>query len=202
MMILRSSPPSPFGRKVKIAASLVSLVDEIEVVVADTNDPGDPLRKQNPLGKIPVLILEDGTTIYDSRVIIEYLDIRAGGHRLLPADLDSRLKTLTAIALADGIMDAALLQVYERRFRRPEHHCYQWVAHHAQKVMRALAVFAASPPTGPRDAAHIGLACALGYLDLRFDGAWREEHPPLVGWLETFAAEIPVFEATRVKNGN
>ena len=78
-MILRSSPPSPFGRKVKIAASVLGLSDRITVEVADTNDAGDSLRDQNPLGKIPVLILENGDTIYDSRVIAEYLDDMAGG---------------------------------------------------------------------------------------------------------------------------
>ncbi len=78
MMILRSAPASPFGRKVKIAADLLGLHDEIEVVFADTNDPGNSLRGQNPLGKIPVLILADGTMLYDSRVIVEYLDVLAG----------------------------------------------------------------------------------------------------------------------------
>jgi len=120
MMILRSSPPSPFGRKVKIAASLVSLSGEIEVVAADTNNPSDSLHQQNPLGKIPALILEDGTIIFDSRVIVEHLDVRAGGNRLIPAEPRARLATQTAIALADGIMDAAILQIYEQRFRAPE----------------------------------------------------------------------------------
>ena len=78
MMILRSAPPSPFGRKVCIALSLLGLDRDVRVEAADTVDPHDSLREQNPLGKIPVLIAEDGSTFYDSRVILEYLDDRAG----------------------------------------------------------------------------------------------------------------------------
>jgi glutathione S-transferase len=92
MMILRSSPPSPFGRKVEVAASVVGLAKEIEVVAADTGDPNEILRRQNLLGKIPVLVLEDGTTIFDSRVIVEYLDMRVGGDVLIPAEPKARVK--------------------------------------------------------------------------------------------------------------
>ena len=77
MLILRSSQASPFGRKVKIAATVLEVSQRIEIVVADTNDPSDPLRKQNPLGKIPALILESGETLYDSAVIVEYLESSA-----------------------------------------------------------------------------------------------------------------------------
>ncbi|HLH10505.1 MAG TPA: glutathione S-transferase N-terminal domain-containing protein [Methylovirgula sp.] len=202
MMILRSSPPSPFGRKVKIAASLVGLHDEIEVVKTDTSDPDETLRTQNPLCKIPVLILEDGTIIFDSRVIVEYFDLRAGGNRLLPSESKARIKVLTDCALADGILDAALLLVYEKRFRPPETHSQKWLALQNEKVARGLAAFAAAPPGGRRDAAHIGLACALGYLDLRLGGTWRADCPSLVPWLDAFAAEVPAFEATRVRSDN
>ena len=115
-MILRSSPPSPFGRKVKIAAAILGLSDKIEIVVTDTIDPADSIRQQNPLGKIPALILADGTALYDSRVIVEYLDLIAGGGKLIPNGAE-RIQTLTLQALADGIMDAGILQMYERRFR-------------------------------------------------------------------------------------
>ena len=73
-----------------------------------------------------------------------------------------------------------------------------WVDRQAEKVTRGLAAFAAEPPSGARDIAHIGLACALGYLDLRFDGAWRDDYPALVAWLDAFAADVPAFVATRV----
>jgi glutathione S-transferase len=197
MMILRSSPPSPFGRKVKIAASMTGLKEKIEVVLADTNDPADALRVQNPLGKLPVLILEDGRTLYDSRVIIEYFDWLAGGNVLIPAEPEARFASLTKAALADGILDAAILQIYEERFRAPEHREPKWTDYQADKVARALAFCEAAPPAGRRDVAHIGLACALGYLDLRFGGKWRETYKSLVSWLADFEAEIPAFAATR-----
>ncbi len=200
MMILRSAPASPFGRKVKLAAALLGLSDAIEIVFADTNDPTDSLRQQNPLGKIPVLILADGTKLYDSRVIVEYLDARAGGHRLIPAALEPRWRVLTQAALADGISEAALLLVYEKRYRPPELWSEAWMARQAEKVGHGLAAFAAAPPAGDRDVSHIGLASALGYLDLRFAGVWRAEYPALAAWLDAFAAEVPAFEATRVKD--
>ncbi|HEV7286859.1 MAG TPA: glutathione S-transferase N-terminal domain-containing protein, partial [Kaistia sp.] len=111
MLVLRSSPASPFGRKVKIAAHHLGLMDRIDIVAADTADPNEVLRQQNPLGKIPALILEDGTVLYDSRVIVEYLDHLAGGAKIIPADASTRYPVLAAQALADGIADAALLQV-------------------------------------------------------------------------------------------
>lgn len=198
MMILRSSPPSPFGRKIKIAASLTGVRDKIDVIMADTNDPAEVLHKQNPLGKIPVLILDDGTTLYDSRVILEYLDWLAGGGVLIPSEPKARFAALTQAALADGILDAALLTVYEERLRTAEERSQKWKDRQADKIARGLAVFGAAPPKGQRDVAHIGLACALGYLDLRLGGKWRQDHPKLVVWLAAFEAEVPAFAATRI----
>ena len=200
MLILRSSPASPFGRKVKIAAAVLGLSDRIEIVVADTTNPADPLRTQNPLGKIPALVLESGLTLFDSRVIVEYLDHLGGGDRLIPAG-EGRFEQLRLQALADGICDAALLQVYEVRFRPEEGRNAAWVANQAGKVERALASLEAEPPAiaeTPQIGA-IALACALGYLDLRHEGRWRSGHPRLVEWLDRFAAAVPAFEATRVK---
>lgn len=199
MLVLRSSPASPFGRKVKMAASVLGLLDRIEIVPADTNDPAEPLRQQNPLGKIPTLVLEDGTTLFDSRVIVEYLDHLAGGG-IFPAG-NERFVQLRLQALADGLCDAALLQVYETRFRPEEGRNAAWVANQAGKVERALAALEAAPPAFP-DKPRIGeiaLASALGYLDLRFAGTWRAGHPRLVTWLDAFAAKVPAFEATRFK---
>jgi glutathione S-transferase len=198
MMILRSARPSPFGRKVAIAAAMLGLSDLIETVATDTNNPDDPVRHDNPLGKIPALILEDQVPIFDSRVIIEYLDQRAGGNRLIPVDPQARIAAFTLAALADGIIDASILRIYEIRFREPETHNAKWLAHQEGKVLRGLAFFAAKLPTGQRDIVHIGLACALGYLDLRFEGGWRKDYPQLVTWLDAFAADVPAFEATRV----
>ena len=200
MLVLRSSPASPFGRKVKIAAHLLGLMDRIEIVAADTTDPAEPLRQQNPLGKIPTLVLPDGTTLFDSRVIVEYLDHLAGGSQLFPQG-DERFAQLRLQALADGLTDAALIQVYEVRFRPEEGRNAAWVAHQAGKVSRALLALELAPPVfedKPR-IGEIALACALGYLDLRFEGKWRAEHPKLVAWLDDFAARVPAFEETRFK---
>src|ERR1700758_601087 len=105
-MILRSALASPFVRKVRCAAAFLGLEGDIKLEPADTADPSDSVRRQNPLGKIPALILDDGTVLYDSRVILEYLDHRAGGGRIVPAG-PARFDALPRQALADGIMDAA-----------------------------------------------------------------------------------------------
>ena len=199
MMILKSSPPSPFGRKVKIAAAMLGLSGTFEIVKTDTLDPADPIRGDNPLGKIPALILEDGTVLYDSRVIIEYLDHLADGGKIIPRQASARFKALTLQALADGVTDAGILRVYETRFRPAEKHETKWLVHQTEKMTRALNAFESAPPSGPRTVADIALACALGYLDFRFEGAWRQIYPKLVAWLDAFAAEVPAFEATRFK---
>jgi len=200
MLILRSSPASPFGRKVNIAAAVLGLSDSIEIVAADTNDAAEPLRQQNPLGKIPTLVLKDGTTLFDSRVIVEYLDHLAGGGRIFPTG-EERFTQLRLMALADGLCDAALLQVYEVRFRPEANRDSAWVANQAGKVSRALTALEVSPPTlgDTPQIGEIALACALGYLDLRFEGKWRADHPALVAWLDAFAAKVPAFETTRFK---
>jgi glutathione S-transferase len=201
MLTLRSSPASPFGRKVKISAALLGLMDRIRISEADTLDPNDVLRQQNPLGKIPVLVLQDGTSLYDSRVIVEYLDHLAGGGRIIPAG-EARFAALRQQALADGIMDAALLQVYEGRWRAEERRDQNWIEHQDGKVKRALAWAEAhlSRPSENLHVGHVAMACALGYLDLRLDGRWRRSHPGLVAWLEDFAARVPAFEDTRMKS--
>ncbi len=108
-MILRSSPASPFARKVRIAASLLGLDDRIDVRETDLNSPDDAIRKQNPLGKIPALVLDDGTVLYDSRVILEYLDHLAGGGRIIPREPKARFAALRLQALCDGVLDAGIL---------------------------------------------------------------------------------------------
>ena len=198
MLVLRSSPTSPFGRKVKIAAALLGLTDRIRIETADTGDPNDSLRLQNPLGKIPTLLLENGEALYDSRVIVDYLDAEAGGGRLIPP-APGRFAALRDQALADGLMDAALLQVLEARWRPEERREPKWLDHQRDKVERALAE-AEATLSKPPEAFHIGhvaLAAALGYLDLRFEGRWRQAHPKLVGWLDDFERRVPAFGATR-----
>ena len=136
MLVLRSSGASPFVRKVRIAADIVGLADRIEIVDAETLTPAPDLLEQNPLGKIPTLVLENGDTLYDSRVILEYLDLLGAG-RLIPQG-SRRFAALRLQALADGLMDAAVLQMYEIRWRPEEHRVEKWVAHQKGKVARAL----------------------------------------------------------------
>jgi len=198
MLILRTSLASPFGRKVRIAADVAGLIDRIRIEGADTSDPADSLRRQNPLGKIPTLLLEDGEPLFDSRVIVEYLNDIAAEPVLVPPGAQ-RFPVLRQQALADGLMDAAILQVYEGRFRPPELHGEKWLAHQRGKMARALDHAAAHFATPRAGAPHIGeitQACALGYLDLRFAGAWRAEHPALAAWLEDFARRTPAFART------
>ena len=203
MMILRSSPASPFGRKVRIAASLLGLTEKIDVRETDLNDSNDSIRVQNPIGKIPVLIADDGEAYYDSRVILDYLDHLAGGNRIIPAEPKARHAALRLQALCDGILDAGILLVYEGRYRPPEKLVQLWVDRQTDKVKRAFdALEAAPPPLAANrvpDAGQITLACALGYGDLRFGGVWRKNYPKLVAWLDQFAAQVPAFEATKVK---
>jgi glutathione S-transferase len=201
MLILRFSPSSPFVRKVRIAVALLGFENDLTLERADTTDPNDSLQKANPLGKIPVLIAEDGGAIYDSRVILDYLDERAGGGKIVPRGGKERLEALRLQALADGILDASILTVYEGRFRKPEMHEPKWLDRQAGKVSRALAVLEAAPPPDTRPQAlpnvgQIALACALGYRDFRFGGSWRADHPRLVAWLDDFAAHVPAYAAT------
>ncbi|OKH88632.1 glutathione S-transferase N-terminal domain-containing protein [Thalassospira sp. TSL5-1] len=197
-MIVRSSAASPFGRKVKITAKYLGIYDQLTVEAADTQNPEDTLRQQNPLGKIPILILDDGRKIYDSRVICEYLDSLADGKTLHPTESDARWQALTLQALADGIVDASILQVYETRMRPEEKRHQEWLTYQSEKVRRALDELAANPPSLSDDLTigHVATACALGYLDLRFDGAWRAKYPVLQGWLDDFRKLVPAFDAT------
>jgi glutathione S-transferase len=200
MMILRSSPASPYARKVRIAISLFGLAGKIEVRDTDLNDSADSIRAQNPLGKIPALILEDGTAYYDSRVILEYLDHLAGGGRIIPRESKARFDALRLQALCDGILDACILLVYEGRYRPADKHVQAWIDRQDGKVARGLAALEAAPPKldPVPDVGQIALACVLGYRDLRFAGSWRKDHPRLLAWHDKFAAQVPAFAQTKV----
>jgi glutathione S-transferase len=193
-MILRSTPTSPFSRKVKIAATVLGLENLIVPEFADPLKADDTLRSQNPLGKMPTLLLEDGGIIYDSVVILDYLDQLAGGGKIVPIDPVLRRKALTLQALGDGIMDAAILIVYEGRHRPPEKHHEPWLDYQRGKIVRALAALDAEPPASEPNVGTITLACALGYLDWRKQVDWRERFAGLVAWLDRFRAAVPAFD--------
>lgn len=199
MMRLYSAPASPFGRKVKMTVIAKGLMDQIESVHGDTRGPHNAeLAAANPLQKIPALLLEDGTQIFDSKVICEYLDMLVPSPALLPPPSLERIRCLTRAALADGISEAALLMVYEERYRPADKRVPDWVARQQAKIDGGLAAFEAAPPswTDHPDYSAITLAAALGYLDLRFAGTWRATHPKLVAWLASFAAAMPAYDIT------
>ena len=198
--LLRSTPTSPFGRKVRMAIEALGLSGRITVTPADPLDENDTLRQQNPLGKMPCLVLADGSTIYDSGIIIEFLQDFAGTDQLLPLRGRDRYRALTQSRLADGIMDASILVVYETRFRPDLPHSPRWLLHQRGKISRGLAAFEASPPNPNKtDVVSIGLSCALGYLDWHKQVDWRPSYPGLVDWLNRFSAHEPTFEHTRAR---
>lgn len=199
--VLRSTLTSPFGRKVRMAADVLGLASRVTLLSADVSDEGDSLRQQNPLGKMPCLVREDGSAIFDSRVIVEFLQEVAGRDSLLPLHGPQRIPVLTRVALADGIIDAGALVAYETRWHSPEHVSEPWLAYQRGKIMRALAVFEAIPPDPERiDAVAVGVACALEFLDRRKPVEWRSGCPQLAAWLDAFARREPFY--ARIKAGD
>lgn len=200
-MKLYYSPTSPFVRKVLIAAFETGLYERIEKLPVHTSptQPSDTLNQTNPLGKIPALIADDGLELYDSPVICEYLDTLHDGPKLIPASGPARWKTLLLHALADGVMDAAVLLRYETWLRPAELRWNDWAQGQTDKVERGLAALERDV-TGfgeTIDLGTIAAATALGYLDLRFpEMDWRARRPQLAAWLAKFA-ERPSFQATK-----
>ena len=124
----------------RIGAEVLGLSDKITLVPGDTMDAADTLRVQNPLGKMPCLLLEDGTAMYDSWVILEFLQEEAGSKKLVARSGAERYATLTQAKLVDGVAEAGLLMMYEARFREPEQMSRRWLDHQRGKVERGLAV--------------------------------------------------------------
>lgn len=199
MMQLLSSPTSPFGRKVKITADMKGLLDKIDIKPADTNAADENLYRHNPLGKIPCLIPQGGTPLYDSPVICEYLDSLSPSPVLFPKSGPARWTALTHGALGDGIIDAAILLVYESRFRAENMRSQTWIERQQSKIDRSLDQLekASLAWSGTPDYGHITLACALGYLDFRHGGKWRPAHPKLVQWFDMFDKAVPHFGKTK-----
>lgn len=196
-MILRTSLTSPFGRKPRLAAAVLGLSEQIEVGLADFLDETDSLRQQNPLGKIPALLLADGSVLYDSRVILEYLDHLAGGGRILPGEPAARFAALRLQALGDGILDAGVLRRLETVFRDEPLRSARWLAYQGDKMRRALDALEAAPPSDSDIfVGEIAVACALGFIDFRLGDDWRAGRPGLAGWYERFAARCPGFAET------
>ena len=192
MLTLYHSPTSPYVRKVMVLLHETGQVADVALVAASGTplDPGSIPLALNPLGKVPALERPGGPAIYDSRVICRFLDDRAGG-RLYPAA--PRLwETLTLEATGDGILDAAILMVYEWRVRPEDRRHPDWVEGQWGKIARSLDALEdrwISHLYGPLDVGQVAVACALGYLDFRHgDRDWRKDRPALTAWYAKFAA--------------
>ena len=194
-MKLLWSSRSPFARKVMIAAHELGIADDIELerVVVDPAVPNARVMQVNPLGRIPTLILEDGRVMHDSAVIIEYLDDRFSGS-LMPKSGDARWTALKLQALADGLMEADLRLLEERKHLQNGHRD-ALAAGMRGKIVSVLGSLEAAPPAGIT-VGEVALGSALAHLDFRFpDEPWRPGHPRLAAWFATFAAR-PSMRAT------
>jgi glutathione S-transferase len=196
---LHFSPTSPYVRKVRVLLAETGQTEDVTLVPAagtPLDGSGMPLA-QNPLGKIPVLERDDGPALYDSRVICQFLDMRAGG-QFYPAP-PRRWDTLTLEATADGMLDAAVAMVYEHRLRREDAVNPDLLEGYWSKIARAVATLEArwmGHLAGAPDMGQIAVAVALSYLDFRHGTrGWRSTAPGLAAWHAEFA-ERPSMQAT------
>jgi glutathione S-transferase len=198
-MRLFGSPASPYTRKVRVVLAEKRIDCEFDLV--DVNAPDNPVLAHNPLSKIPTLVLDDGTSLFDSRVIVEFLDNASPIARLIPADKRARVAVRRWEALADGVLDAGLLVRYES-LRPKKEQSAAWSARQLDKVTRGLGLLAAD--LGERtwcfgerySLADIALGCCLGWLAFRHPSIdWRGEHPRLARHFERLMAR-PAFAET------
>ena len=184
------SPTSPYSAKVRMAARYAGFA--FESVAVDTTAEPAQLLSSNPLGKIPVLITDDGEAVFDSRAITQYVN-RETRNALFPRNAAKRLEAERLEALADGICDCLLAHVYERR-SRPEEKVHQdWLDKQWAKAVRALDTLNANPPKLPKKitAGQIALRACLGYVALRFPGKWERGRAKLVRWAKRFDEKFP-----------
>ena len=197
-MQLYFNPASPYVRKVRVTAHELGLSDQIDLISVSLTpvSPHEGVRSCNPVGKIPALVTDDGAAVYDSPVICEYLDARAGGNRIFPAVGAARWTALRRQAMADGVMDAAVLTRYEEAVRPKELRWQEWIDGQLLKIRTALDALERENLDGVFDIGAISIACALGYLDLRFAREdWRRSRPRLAAWAATIARR-PSLAAT------
>jgi glutathione S-transferase len=178
---LFGNPNSPFARKVMVCAIERGLEQQITSVPATGEDP--ELARHNPLGKLPCLVTDDGVALFDSPVICEFLDHLEGGVQLFP-EHGLRVRALRLQALGDGISDAAVLARGEtQRAADPDRQAF--IALQKTKITRSLDFLEREVPSAHLDIGAIAVACALGYLDLRFPGDdWRAGRPLLTAWFD------------------
>jgi glutathione S-transferase len=199
-MKLIGSLASPYVRKVRVvlAEKKLDYQFELENVWASETT----IQKLNPLGKVPSLVMEDGTVMIDSRVMVEYLDTLTPVCKLLPPNGRERADIKCWEALADGVLDAGVLVRLERTLRPPEQQSPDWIARQLRKVELGLAAMADKLGEQPYCAgihyslADVAVGCTLGWLAFRFpEIAWRDSHPNLAR-LHDKLAERPSFKDT------
>ncbi|NKJ34249.1 MULTISPECIES: glutathione S-transferase [Rhizobium] len=194
-MRLLCSSTSPFSSKVRMAARHLGI--KLEEIRVDTNAGPALLVDNNPLGKIPTLLTDDGDAIFDSRAIMHYFDRQEGG--LYPSKKGKRTEAEVLEALCDGTMECLLSIVYERRLREPEKQHQPWIDRQWTKASRALAHLDAEPPKIGKKlhAGHFALASLIGYLQLRFEGQWEADHAELINWASKFEKHFPDYPAMK-----
>lgn len=188
-MKLRFSPTSPFVRKVTVAAHECGLHGRIERLPADIREPSADFLSDNPLGKVPALVTDDGLQLFDSRVICEYLDSLHEGHKLFPGGAPARWRTLRLMALADGILEASILRRLET-LRPDKERSASWIAKQKSKETRGLDMLEREVPRfNPQvTIGQISVGCCLGWLDFRWgtSGDWRIGRSLLADWYSMF----------------
>jgi glutathione S-transferase len=197
-MKLHWSPRSPFVRKVMIVAHERGIADRLDRVrtVAAMTSPHAELMKDNPLSKIPTLVLDDGTALYDSPVICEYLDALDGKPQLFPTERAARLIALRRQALGDGFLDLLVLARNERLRPQPSEVHLASAAARTTAVLESLEDEADALAASGFTIGHIAIGCALAYLDFRFaEQDWRKHHARLAAWHTGFTTR-PSVQAT------
>lgn len=203
-MKLAYSPTSPYVRKVMVLLHETGQLDDVTLTDVTTTplDPSAPLLPQNPLGKVPALERDEGPALFDSRVICAFLDDRAQAGLYGSGARHWDVRTLEA--MADGILDAALLMVYESRLRDEGHRSEAWIEGQWGKVARSISALNTrwiSHLAGPLDMGQIAVGCALGYVDLRHDArGWRKGNDALARWFEAFDSR-PSMQTTAPPQG-
>jgi glutathione S-transferase len=192
MAKLLYSPASPYSSKVRMAAAHAGYALDVVPVVAQ-DDPSD-LIAANPLGKVPALVLDDGRAVFDSPVIMQFINAHAKAS-LYPKNAIKRIDVLQREALADGICDCLIAYMYEIRLRPEEKRMASIMDRQLAKAMRGLDMLCASKLSVPAriDAGHIALRAMVGYLDLRFAGKWEKGRLKLKRFAKAFDAKHPAL---------
>ncbi|HAT85437.1 MAG TPA: glutathione S-transferase [Rhizobiales bacterium] len=199
MMKLLISLTSPYARSARLAVAALELETQVDMQTVNHRGFDDALLSQNPLGKVPTLTLEDGTVLFDSRVVVDYLYAFQGKSEYLFRGAD-RFQGQTNMALATGLMDCTIAAAVEKRNHEDACQNVQWIERQEGKVMRALAYLEKAPLSSDfaslPSADQIFMASALGYLDFMIGEGWKKDHPVLAKWLQDFADSVPAFELT------